>query len=133
MLPQLNDDVNMAKEEMTSQTYEVDFKNQRIKGKIDGIEALKQSIYFILNTIRYRNTIYSQNYGNEIEKAIGLDFDLAKTELKRYIEEAILEDRRVLEIQNYVAKKIDAGGFEVSFDVKTIFGKQINIKKKVGE
>ena len=42
-----------------SMTYGIDLKNKCIIGTIDGVEALKQSIYLILATQRYRYPIYN--------------------------------------------------------------------------
>lgn len=119
-------------EEMTSKTYKIDFSKNRINEKIDGLEALKQAIYCILNTIRYENIIYSHNYGSEVNSAIGLDYDLAKAEVKRYINEAILADDRFIEIQNYTTEKLTSDSMLISFDVLTEFGLTLNVEKEVG-
>lgn len=119
-------------EEMTSKTYKIDFSKNRINEKIDGLEALKQAIYCILNTIRYENIIYSHNYGSEVNSAIGLDYDLAKAEVKRYISEAILADDRFIEIQNYTTEKLTSDSMLISFDVLTEYGLTLNVEKEVG-
>ena len=119
-------------EEMTSKTYKIDFSKNRINEKIDGLEALKQAIYCILNTIRYENIIFSHNYGSEVNSAIGLDYDLAKAEVKRYISEAILADDRFIEIQNYTTEKLTSDSMLISFDVLTEYGLTLNVEKEVG-
>ena len=118
--------------EMTNKTYKIDFDRNRITEKIDGIEALKQAIFCILNTIRYENIIYSHNYGSEVNSAIGLDYDLAKSEIERYVSEAILADDRFLEIQNYTTKKLTSDSMLITFDVLTNYGSTINVEKEVG-
>ncbi len=118
--------------EMTSKTYKIDFEGNRIVEKIDGFEALKQAIYCILNTIRYEHIIYSHNYGSELNNAIGLDYDLAKSEVERYVKEAILADDRFTEIQNYTTSKISSDSMMISFDVLTKYGSTLNVEKEVG-
>lgn len=134
MIPQTNTDISNVLEsnEMTSKTYKIDFENNRISEKIDGINALEQAIYCILNTIRYENVIYSRNYGSETENAIGLDYDFAKSEIERYVSEAILADDRFIEIQNYTTSKLNSDSMTISFDVLTNMGVTINVKKEVG-
>lgn len=134
MIPQTNTEISNVLEsnEMTSKTYKIDFENNRISEKIDGINALEQAIYCILNTIRYENVIYSRNYGSEIENAIGLDYDFAKSEIERYVSEAILADDRFIEIQNYTTSKLNSDSMTISFDVLTNMGVTINVKKEVG-
>lgn len=119
-------------EEMTSKTYKIDFDRNRITDTIDGLESLKQAVYCILNTIRYENIIYSHNYGSEVNSAIGLDYDLAKSEIERYITEAILADDRFIEIQNYTTSKLNSDSILVSFDVLTSYGSTLNVEKEVG-
>lgn len=118
--------------EMTNKTYKIDFERNRIVEKIDGFESLKQAIYFILNTIRYEHIIYSHNYGSELNNAIGLDYDLAKSEVERYIKEAILADDRFIEIQNYTTSPISSDSMMISFTVLTKYGATLNVEKKVG-
>ena len=50
-------------EEEPSKNYRMDIYGETICGKIDGLEAMKQVIYKILNTERYQHIIYSWNYG----------------------------------------------------------------------
>ena len=119
-------------QEMTSKTYKIDFERNRIAEKVDGPESLKQAIYCILNTIRYENVIYSHNYGSELNNAIGLDYDLAKSEVERYVTEAILADDRFIEIRNYETTKLNSDSMLISFDVITNYGTTINVEKEVG-
>lgn len=118
--------------EMTNKTYKIDFNNNRIVKKVDGIEALKQAIYFIMNTVRYKHIIYSKNHGNELLNAIGLDYDLARAEVERYVKEAILADDRFREIQNYTTSKLSSDSVLVKFDVLTNLGSTINVEQEVG-
>jgi len=115
-------------EEMPSLTYKIDFKQNRITEKIDNLEALKQAIYCALNTARYDYIIYSHNYGNELENAIGLDYDLAIAECKRYISEAILADDRFVSVNNFEFSRIDSETMEIQCDVESIYGLTINVK-----
>lgn len=117
--------------EMTSKTYKIDFERKIIVEKIDRYEALKQAVYCILNTIRYKHIIYSFNYGSEIQNAIGMDYELAKSEIERYVKEAILADDRFTEIRNFKTEKIDSDSMLITFDVYTAYG-TINVEQEVG-
>lgn len=119
-------------EEMPSKTFKIDFERNRIVEKIDGLEALKQAVFFILNTERFRHIIYSYNYGNEIEKTIGLSFDLARSEVERFINEAILADDRFEEIKDFTVEKTDRNTMIVNFNVVTNIGRTINVEQEVG-
>ena len=66
MIPQSNIDVELSLDESieTSRTYKI--TGNRIRGYTDGLEALKQAIYKVLNTERYEYPIYSFNYGIDL-------------------------------------------------------------------
>lgn len=108
-------------EELPSKTYKVDFDKQAITGKTDGLKAMVQSIYLILNIERYENLIYSWNYGIELNDLFGKDADYVLPELKRRISEALLQDSRIMNVTNFnferSGKKVHA-----TFTVVTVFG-----------
>lgn len=69
MMPKVDESLNeniVAQEQKPSLTWEMDLNSNRIKGKIDGIEAIKQAVEKILLTERYAYRIYSWNYGSEL-------------------------------------------------------------------
>lgn len=84
--------------------YDYDFKSNKIKDTIVyGVDALKVWIYKALLTNRYRHTIYSWDYGQEIENLIGKNYnnDLIAAELKRLIEECLIINPYILGIYNF--------------------------------
>lgn len=117
--PETNMQEDIVEEEFSDKTYQVDFINQKITGMIDGIESLKQSISFILNTERYENIIYSWNYGVEFQNLIGKDYDFILGDLKRRIEEALLQDDRIIAIEDFEIKRKDADSILAIFSVKS--------------
>lgn len=117
--------------EMPSKTFKIDFDTNRITEKIDGMEAMKQAIFCILNTIRYEHIIYSHNYGNELENMIGSDYDLAVAEAKRYIEEAIIADDRFSSVNNFKFQRLDSESMKITCDVETIYGLTLNVETEV--
>jgi len=121
MIPQSAINVELATEEtpQTSRTYKI--TGNRIQGYTDGLDALKQAIYKVLNTERYEYPIYSFNYGIELESLLGKDPVYVQIELKRRIRECLLRDDRITEIDNF---KFEVNGDEIkcTFDVHSIFG-----------
>ncbi len=83
-----------------TKTYRI--KDGRIVGFCDDIEALKQSIQLILSTERYEYLIYSWNYGSELKGVIGRDKDIAESEFKRRVREALLQDDRINNVDNFI-------------------------------
>lgn len=132
MTPQTQSKISneIITEEMTNKTWKVDFEKNRITEKIDGIESLKQAIYFILNTVRYENIIFSFNYGNELSNIIGHDFEFIKSEAERYVKEAILADSRFKEILDFDIQRSGVDSCSMYFKVVTNEG-VISIEKEV--
>ena len=121
MIPKSSISIELTPEESieTSRTYKI--SDNRIQGYTDGLEALKQAIYKVLNTERYEYPIYSFNYGIELESLLGKDPIYVQIELKRRIQECLLRDDRITEVDNF---KFEVKGDEIkcTFDVHSIFG-----------
>lgn len=105
MLPSNNDielDDSILEEDVEpSLTWKLDFKAGKITGMIDGMEAIKQSVFHILNTERYEHLIYSFDYGSELKGLIGLSPIFIESELNRRVEEALQQDDRITGIDNF--------------------------------
>ncbi len=121
MIPQSSIDVELTTQESieTSRTYKL--SGDKIQGYVDGLQALKQAIYKVLNTERYEYPIYSFNYGIELESLLGKDPIYVQIELKRRIRECLLQDDRITEADNF---RFEVAGdtIKCTFDVHSIFG-----------
>lgn len=122
---------DMEKDSLTykNKTYKIDFKNKTIFGYVDELEAVKQTIYSILNSERYEHLIYSFDYGVELQDLIGEDMLYVKADIYRRVEEALKQDDRVVSIDN---PQIETEGDCLYYKatVTTIYG-DIDIKKEV--
>lgn len=110
-----------------SKTYKI--KDGKIVGFCDGKEALEQTIFFILSTERYKYLIYSDNYGSEFENVPNIDRDILESELKRRINEALIQDDRIESTDNYIFN-YDEDSVLVKFTVFSIYG-DLEIEKEV--
>lgn len=122
-----NLDTEITSIEQPSKTYRI--KDNRIAGLCDGIESLKQSIYLILCIERYEYLIYSWNYGSELKGVIGMDKDIAESEFKRRVREALLQDDRVNNVDNFIFE-YEKDSALVKFTVFSIYG-DFEMDKKV--
>lgn len=105
-----------------SYTYKLDFDNKRIIGKTNGREAVMQAIRKIMGTERYAFVIYTANYGIELQRLVGKDFVFISADIQRTIEEALLEDDRILGITDFVIQQTGIDEMFVSFVAHTIEG-----------
>ncbi|MEV3700165.1 DUF2634 domain-containing protein [Paenibacillus larvae] len=105
-----------------SLTYDVNLKEKRITGRVDGLEAIRQAVHKILHTERYEHLIYSPDYGSELTGLIGQAPLYVQSELKRRISEALLQDDRIEEVGEF---RFSASEDRVliSFTVTSLFGK----------
>ena len=119
MLPDYNT-IYQQDNTMPSKTYYINRNTNGISGYIDDKDAIVQAIYLILSTERYESGIYNWYYGTEFDSLVGKDRDFVKSELKRRIAEAILEDDRILDVTD----------FDISFNkdvVNVVFLVETNI------
>ena len=100
MLPDYNT-IYQQDNTMPSKTYYINRNTNRISGYIDDKDAIVQAIYLILSIERYESVIYNWYYGTEFDSLVGKDRDFVKSELKRRIAEAILEDDRILDVTDF--------------------------------
>ncbi|AWB31516.1 DUF2634 domain-containing protein [Clostridium botulinum] len=122
ILPQgaiLDEDIEVEEIIEPTKTYKI--KDNRIVGFTNGKEALKQAIQLILGTERYEYLIYSWNYGSELNGLISKQKDIAESEFKRRIREALSQDDRINNVDNFIFN-YDKDGVEVSFTVFSIYG-----------
>lgn len=128
MIPTTDTDLlTLRIEDQPGLTYFLDIENNRIRGMVDGLESVKQAVYLALNTERYRFLIHSWNYGVELQNLIGQDPSYAYPEIKRCIQEALLQDDRINSVDDFEfesrGKKV-----HVAFTVRSIYG---NIETEV--
>lgn len=88
-------------QEQTFESRTYGLSETKIEGFVDGLEALKQSIYKRLSTEQFEHPIYSFNYGVAWKQLLGEEEPYVRAEMKRMIEEALLQDDRVLEVDGF--------------------------------
>lgn len=131
MLPETGDILlqNFKVIQQPSKTFHLMMDSGRIIGTIDGLDSIKQSIYCILNTERFEWLIYSWNYGIELNRLFGKPSGLIKTKVKKRIKEALRQDDRIVEVDNFAFKE-SGKTLLVTFAVHTLIGK-IDAEKEV--
>jgi hypothetical protein len=82
---------------------------------------MRQAIYLILLTERYRFIIFSRNYGSELEELFGQQTSYVVPELKRRIREALTQDTRIQSVDGF-SFEINRNAVLVRFTAHTIFG-----------
>ena len=109
-------------ETQPSKNYKMHIQDNIISGTCDGLEAMKQVIYKILNTERYRYPIYSWNYGVELSDLIGEPVSYVCAEAERRITEALTQDDRIDEVSDFNFDINNKHEVVCTFVVHTIFG-----------
>ena len=104
-----------------SLTWKLDFENKRITQMIDGLEAVKQAAFVILETERFRYLIYSFNFGSELQGLIGKSPLLVRSEIQRLVREALLQDDRITDVRDFTIET-NGDSITASFTVVSIFG-----------
>ena len=124
MIPSTNNilSYDLEMETEPSVNYKMNIKQDIINGTVDELEAMKQVIYKILNTERYRYIIYSWNYGIELMDLFGMPVIYVIPELERRITEALIQDERIESVDDFEFDSSEKRTVKASFTVHTIFG-----------
>ena len=110
--------------------YAYDFENNCLLKSKEGYnyfvyenEALRIWVYKALRTSRYNYLAYTENFGSETHDLIGkpIESDIMKSEIKRYITEALMFNSYIKSVSNFVVEAIDSK-ILVSFDLESIYG-----------
>lgn len=131
MLPTTGDILqkNLKIVQKPSKTFKLDMENKRIIDMVDGLEAVKQSVYCILNTERFEWLIYSWNYGSELKDLFGKSSGLVKAKIKKRIREALIQDDRISDVDSFFFD-INERKLHITFTVHTQWG-EIEAEKEV--
>nr|WP_280927670.1 DUF2634 domain-containing protein [Lactobacillus sp. ESL0679] len=97
-------------------------KNGRIRNKVDELPAMVQAVDKILKTERFVYPIYSDQYGNDLPDLFGKSFSYARVEIKRMLEEALLDDDRVTKVAIDKIEQSDGTTLSVTGTCTTIYG-----------
>lgn len=120
------DDEDELEEDTTIyRTYGMDTKNKRIVGKVDGMEAVLQSIFKALQTRRFAYLIYDDQHGFDGYNKIGntaLTQGYLESDMPSMIEDAFLNDEAIVSIDDINFQITETDGVQISLSVSTIFG-----------
>ncbi|MEI7027909.1 DUF2634 domain-containing protein [Paenibacillus sp. y28] len=112
-----------------SRTYRLHTASGHVAGMVEGLEALEQAVFKILQTPRYAHLIYTFNYGNEMNDIIGRHPLLVRSELNRLLQEALLQDDRITAVTD-VAITLEEDAALISFTVVSKLG-SLEMKQEV--
>ena len=104
-----------------SQTWYLDRNTGRIRGRADGLEAVRQAVDIILNIQRFRWQIFLPSSGMQWKGLIGQDPGYVVAELQRRLWDAFRMDDRILAMENF-QYKISGDTLTASFLVRSVFG-----------
>lgn len=124
MIPSVNEllTTELTVVKLPSKQHKMIFDANRILNTCDGLEAVKQSVFKILNTERYAYVIYSWDYGIELTDLYGMSPIYVCSEIERRVKEALFQDDRITGVDDFEFDTSRKGVVSVSFTVHTIFG-----------
>lgn len=106
-------------------TYRMDFKNKRIAGFVDGLEAAKQGIAKAIMTKRFAHQIYDDQYGCDILNKVGsssLTKEYLDSDIPAMIEDTFLTDDAITGVSNVRYNMADRDSVEIYAEIQTIYG-----------
>lgn len=116
---ELTTDMRIEQQSFSNRSYNV--SQTAINGFVTDLEALSQAIHKRLTTQQFEYPIYSFGYGVDWRDLLGQDPEYVRPEMKRMIQETLLEDNRITEVDNF-SFKFSGNVCQCTFDVTSIFG-----------
>ena len=107
---------------MPSKQHKMILEGNRIIATCDNLEAVRQTVFKILATERYAYIIYSWNYGIELQDLFGQPTYYVCPEIERRVKEALTQDDRITEVDNFEFTFPKRGTVATTFTVHTIIG-----------
>lgn len=130
MLPDVTEYIDDAEDDIAentddiqpSYTYKLDFKNKRIMGSVDTLDAVVQAVTKVMQTERFAYEIYDDSYGVELETLLGKEKEYVETVIEQRVEEALLVDDRITSISEFTIVNIEKESVHIHYTVNTIYG-----------
>ena len=124
-ITELSEEDASLEEEPVYRTYRMDFKNKRIIGMVDGVEATAQAMFKALQTRRFAYLIYDDQYGCDVFNKIGnlnLTQSYLEADLPSMIEDTFLNEEMVRGINDLEFDIISGDSVAIQLAVSTIYG-----------
>lgn len=122
-LPQAEIDLSQGVvfQDQPSLTWIADPATNRLRGRGDNYEAVRQAVEVIVNVERFHWQIYTPNFGIDLTGLLGNDPGFVASELQRRLTDAFLPDNRILGISNFSYTFNDTV-LTAAVTVNTVFG-----------
>lgn len=122
-LPQADIDLSQGVvfQDQPSLTWIADPVTNRLRGRGDNYEAVRQAVEVIVNVERFRWQIYTPNFGTDFSGLLGNDPGFVASELQRRLADAFLPDNRILGISDF-SYAFDGTVLTAAVTVNTVFG-----------
>lgn len=104
-----------------AKTFKVDPDSGRIRGLVDELDSVKQTVRIMLSVPRFQHEIYSRNFGHDLQDLIGKPLDYVLGDVRRMIREALFIDERIIGVDDFVINK-QGENLQVKFKVTSIYG-----------
>lgn len=108
-------------EQQNTQTFGITLPTNIIVSKIDGLDALRQSIYLKLSIEADQYIIYPYTYGIKLLDLFGMPSYYVVAVLPNRIKEALMDDDRITDISDFEFE-VNKNKVYVKFVVHSIYG-----------
>lgn len=117
MIPQVSGPTIGQIEIVQYPSFDFRLGDNQIVGNVDGLEAIQQTVFHIWHTERYAYPIYGRNYGIELQKYIGRSFGYLKDTIQKTLDEALLQDDRIINVKVTNVTKSDKSSALIEYTV----------------
>lgn len=94
-----------------------------LRGRAEGLQALRQAVYLLLQTEQGEYEIYPGAYGVRLGDLVGRSLAYAIPEVERRLREALMADERIISVEDFrFERRPGSSALGVSFMIRSVYG-----------
>jgi len=98
-------------------------ETSHLDSELDGMEAIRQSIFHIVNTERFMYPIYDDSWGIELEQFVGNTYNFFRVKIEQVFQDAIYQDDRIRNVKLIRTENPQPNVAFAEFEIETIYGR----------
>jgi hypothetical protein len=122
MIPQISSGLTQRIETVRQPGRTFRVTDEFIGGSIDGLGAIEQAVFHILNIERYAYPIFGDDYGIEFAQYRGKTAAYIKATIQGTLKSALMQDDRIKDVKVKSVTQPEPDAVAVVFEVHTVSG-----------
>jgi len=98
-------------------------ETSRINGEVNGLEAVRNAVWHILNTERFTYGMNLPNEGIELRQFIGMPYSYFYAKIDQVVQDALYQDDRILDVRIFNKTQPQPRLAYCEVEVQSVYGR----------